>query len=490
MLRIGFSIATTLGLVALAIASASAQPQYISDKQISTDCGIDYAQDPPPGFARRPGQGPQNMPPPITDALSVGADRPVAETDHDRVYPGVVMIEPNFRFTKLFIDEDGEVAGAITDDRLGFSKPMDDGTRIVNGHIYSDYFNDGGGTRGCLEEYGADGELNWRLRLATDDYVQHHDFVKLPNGNFLTIIWERVSTEQAIMMGRDADGVADNGDFWFDGIIEIDPETATIVWEWSSKYHLIQDRDPGKINFGVVADHPELLDINRFNRRPDGSVESDWTHFNAIQYNEELDQIAVSSNYLSEIYIIDHSTTPFESHQHSGGRYGKGGDFLYRWGNPTNYHHGTEDDEQLFNQHDVQWIAEGMPGAGNLLIFNNGRAPVRPWSTVVEIAPVMEDDGSYTLSRRGDYENTEVVWEYDPDGDERFFSFFISGTQRLPNGNTLVNAGAGARVREVTREGDIVWEYRYEEPDGVPHMLFRANKYPKNHPAIRGILRQ
>ena len=489
MSRIGLSLAVTSGLLALAISTASAQPHYISEKHVSTDCGIDYAQNPPPGFARRPGQGPAPMPPPIAQNLAVGADRPAVETDHDRVYPGVVMIEPNFRFTKLFIDENGDVAGTITDDRLGFSKPMPDGTRIVNGHVYADFFNEGGGTRGCLEEYNPDGTLNWRLRLESDDYVQHHDFVKLPNGNFLTLVWERVSTEQAITMGRDADGVADNGDFWFDGIIEIDPTTATIVWEWSARYHVIQDRDPAKINYGVVADHPERLDINRFNRNPNGTVESDWTHFNAIQYNPELDQIAVSSNFLSEIYILDHSTTPFESQQHSGGRYGKGGDILFRWGNPANYHHGGDDDRKLFNQHDVQWIGAGMPGEGNLLIFNNGNAPARPWSTVVELAPVVEADGSYTLGRTGNYENAEIVWEYDPEGDERFFSFFISGAQRLPNGNTLVNAGAGARVREVTREGNIVWEYRYEEPDGVPHMLFRAEKYPKDHPALRGILR-
>jgi hypothetical protein len=56
--------------------NASANRLYISNKQVSTDCGIDYAQDPPPGFARRPGQGPAPMPPPVAARVAVGADRP------------------------------------------------------------------------------------------------------------------------------------------------------------------------------------------------------------------------------------------------------------------------------------------------------------------------------------------------------------------------------------------------------------------------------
>lgn len=136
----------------------------------------------------------------------------------------------------------------------------------------------------------------------------------------------------------------------------------------------------------------------------------------------------------------------------------------------------------------MQWIRPGLPGAGNLLIFNNGRPAARPYSTVVEIAPAMYDDGSYATTAADDYGPAELVWEYDPTGDERFFSFFISGAQRLPNGNTLVNKGAGGHIREVTPDGTIVWEYLYDEGDGIPHMLFRAYKFPPDHPGVLALL--
>ena len=265
--------------------------------------------------------------------------------------------------------------------------------------------------------------------------------------------------------------------------------TAEIVWEWSARDHLVQEFDPGKTNYGVVADHPERLDINAFQENRQGGVSDDWTHVNALDYHIELDQIIFSSNYLSEVFVIDHSTTPLEAQGSTGGRYGKGGDFLFRWGNPANYGRGDEDSQQLFAQHDSHWIPAGSPGAGNILIFNNGNQS-RPHTTVVEIAPPMNDDGSYVLGADGTYDATEVAWEYDPDGDERFFSFFISGAQRLPNGNTLVNKNAGGHVREVTPDGDIVWEYTYDEGDGLPHMLFRAYKYPVDHPAVQAIIGQ
>jgi hypothetical protein len=256
------------------------------------------------------------------------------------------------------------------------------------------------------------------------------------------------------------------------------------------RHHLVQEFDPGKANYGVVADHPELFNINLVHYRAStGEITKDWTHVNAIDYNAELDQILLSSNHFSEIWIIDHSTTPLESTGHSGGRYGKGGDFLYRWGNPENYARGTTDDRTLFNQHDVQWIDAGLPGAGHVLVFNNGDMTQRPYSTVVELALPLNEDSSYSITGDQAYGPTELAWEYNPEPPERFFSFFISGAQRLENGNTLVNQGAGAKLREVTRSGEIVWEYEYANGD-APHMLFRANKYPEDHPAVVGIMNQ
>ena len=97
--------------------------------------------------------------------------------------------------------------------------------------------------------------------------------------------------------------------------------------------HLIQDYDSSKANYGVVSEHPELLDVNFIDSAGSASGGRDWLHCNGIDYNQELDQIAISCKNTNEIYIIDHSTTTEEASGHTGGNSGMGGDILYRYGN-------------------------------------------------------------------------------------------------------------------------------------------------------------
>jgi len=464
-------------------AAAPAAPMYISNKLVSTDCGVDAPPDPPPGFAKTPGGTAADMPPPLAARQAVGADRPIADTIADKVSPGVTMIDPGARKPFYLINNDKEVIGEFVGEYFSFMQLLPNGNILGSSNMYSDTFRDGGGHTGCVEEYRPDGSLVWRLALASDDYIHHHDVQKLANGNILAVTWERVTADEAIALGRNPEHVAENGEFWFDGFVEVNPLTAEIVWEWSIKHHLIQDFDPNMANYGVVADNPGKLDINKINFNSDGSVGPDWTHVNAFDYNEELDQIIFSSNYLWEVYVIDHGDTAFEAQ-------GNAGDFLYRWGNPANYRGDNSGDEEssiLFAQHDVHWIPEGLPGAGNIMIFNNGSHPERPYTTVVEFTPDMNADGSYNLGEDGAYGPTELAWEYVPKEGEEFFSWFISGAQRLPNGNTLINHGADSRMREVTPEGDIVWEYQYDDGADGPHMTFRAYRYPEDHPAIVAI---
>ena len=138
---------------------------------------------------------------------------------------------------------------------------------------------------------------------------------------------------------------------WSESIFEIKPigsDSAEIVWEWHLWDHLVQDVNPNLSNYGVISEHPELLNINLgqvgFGMSSFGSDNADWIHFNSIDYNPYLDQIVLSSRMMNEIYIIDHSTTTQEAASHSGGNSGKGGDFLYRWGKPQNYIEVTETD--------------------------------------------------------------------------------------------------------------------------------------------------
>jgi hypothetical protein len=219
---------------------------------------------------------------------------------------------------------------------------------------------------------------------------------------------------------------------------------------------------------------------------------------NAIDYHPRLDQIAVSVPSVGEIWILDRSTSTEEARGSSGGRSGRGGEFLYRWGNPKVYGRGAESDQQLFGQHNVLWIPDGWKNAGNLTVFNNGGGrPDGDWSSVVEIAPPIDDDGNYILPEGEAFGHRAPVWAYEAKDRKSFYAPFISGAQRLANGNTLICAGPLGRYFEVTAEGAIVWEYRNPfhgdvpgwNPPGVeqlPYASFRATKIPPDHPGLAG----
>jgi hypothetical protein len=465
--------------------------KFVSAMTVTSDCGLERKPESFLGFAGPVGVEVTEMPEFIAERMAVGADRDPIETDWERVSPGYVLIEPFALKESFLIGTDKEAVTSFSGDYYpGYTQILPNGNRLVSGDAQAiGLTDDGGGKSGCIEEYAANGDLLWRLSLNDATYMNHHAVRKLPNGNVITLVWQKVSSDLAETQGRDPELAAENGEFWFEGVVEVNPYTLEIVWEWSIQHHLIQDFDIGKSNFGVVAEHPELMNINLFSlSNEDDSVEHDWTHANALDYNEELDQIIISIRAMSEIVVIDHSTTPHESAGHSGGRYGKGGDFLYRWGNPENYGRGTAEDRTLFLQHDVQWIRPGLPGAGNILVFNNGEPESRPYTTIVEISPAMNPDGSYILEDGQAYGPEALAWEYDPLPEEQFFSWFVSGAQRLPNGNTFINAGANGKQREVTSSGDIVWEYEFRNEVDAPHGMFRANKYPPDYSGLAELI--
>ncbi len=94
--------------------------------------------------------------------------------------------------------------------------------------------------------------------------------------------------------------------------------------------HMIQDYDPARNNYGVVADQPEFIDVNGTGMR----IPQFWNHVNGIDHNAQLDQVILSIRGNSELFVIDHQLTTAQAATHAGGRYNKGGDILYRWGNP------------------------------------------------------------------------------------------------------------------------------------------------------------
>ncbi len=313
----------------------------------------------------------------------------------------------------------------------------------------------GGGAGGRIEMHNWDGSLVWQYEYANAQHLQHHDMKMLPNGNVVMIAWEAKTSAQAIAAGRNPTLTPANG-LWPDHLIEVNPG-GTIVWEWHVWDHLVQDFDAAKPNYGAVANHPELIKLNYVQ----GTPVRDWNHINAIDYNTRFDQLLVSvHNNFSEIWVIDHSTTTAEAAGHTGGRYGRGGDLLYRWGNPRAYNRGATTDQKLFQQHDAQWIASGLPGAGNILIFNNGVGrPGGNSSSVDEIIPPADSLGRYALRSDSTFGPTSATWTYIAPTPGDFYSFNISGAQRQPNGTTLICSGEQGTFFEVTPQRQTVWNY-------------------------------
>jgi len=254
---------------------------------------------------------------------------------------------------------------------------------------------------GGLELVDWDNNTVWSYELNTATQLSHHDAVMMPNGNILMLTWQLIGQAELIELGRDPDEIAPQGFAWNERIIEIEPvgtDEINIVWEWHIKDHYIQDFDPEKSNFGVVSEHPELFNINLPDlNSPNSHSDLDYNHFNAIDYNEALDQILISVRNSDEIWIIDHSTTTEEAATHSGGRYGKGGDILYRWGNGSAYERADISEEVLYGQHGTHWIKDG-PDKGKILIFNNGNGRPGPDFSLIEVlVPVQNEDGSYPV---------------------------------------------------------------------------------------------
>ncbi len=380
---------------------------------------------------------------------------------------------------------------------------LDDGSILRTATFGRDFsrFNAGGvGAR--VERIDWDGDLRWAFELAGDSAQLHHDVQTLPNGNILMTAWVFKSKEEAIEQGRDSLQITDDG-LWPESVIEVKPTGefgGEIVWQWNLWDHVIQDYDPRRSNFGDVAAHPERVDINFAASRG-----KNWVHINSLTYNEALDQILMSTRGFNEIWVIDHSTTTEEAAGHTGGRYGRGGDLLYRWGNPEAYRAGTAEARQLFGQHDAHWIADGLEGAGRIMLFNNGfQRPAGPYSSVEELDAPQQPDGSYTWPAAGEpFGPAGPFWTYTAPVPIEMYSGILSNAQRLPNGNTLICTGAWGTITEISPSGDEVW--RYVNPvvsdtvivpqyglvpdDGFnrdANTIFRAYRFSPDHPALAG----
>ena len=291
-------------------------------------------------------------------------------------------------------------------------------------------------TNGRLQELDWGGNVVWEfLPEGVEPHRNllgpHHDVFRKPNGNTLTICREAVPEEHL-------DAIRDprfrGQTIYGDVILEIDP-AGRVVWDW-------------RCYEGLDLNHDRILASPEWRAGPHNSTVCDWTHVNTVQalpsnqWHDAGDarfkpgNVLISPRSLDTVYLIDRGTKQVVW-EYSGDYFGG-----------------------LSGQHEPHMIEEGLPGAGHILIFDNGASPWRDLghagaSYVLEINPVTQ----------------QVVWVYDRW--QEFHSSYTSSAQRLPNGNTLICESVSKRIFEVTPECETVWEY----VEGSP----RAYRYGYDH---------
>jgi hypothetical protein len=359
--------------------------------------------------------------------------------------------------TTYLIDDSGNIAHSWScSTSCNYSVKLKPNGNIVRGAVYNGNQLNGSAIGGMIQELDANANVVWEYVYSNSDHCSHHDFTILPNGNVILTAWEVKSAAELTQAGYNNA----NSEKWPTHFIELQQNgtSADIVWEWHIWDHMIQDNDPTKDNYGVVANHPELMDIDAVTSTSGGpggggpgGGGGDWFHVNGIDYNETLDQLVFSSRYANEFFIIDHSTTSAEAASHSGGNSGMGGDFLFRWGHPANY--GSTGTQTIpAAVHDPRWIKDdGRPMGGYIQYFNNEGAS--NGGSTVEAIDAPENGYLYDLTGTS----------YGPTTYDYRHVCLASNTGQgasdaMSNGNTFVNVSQ-SYMYEVDQNGNTVWQY-------------------------------
>lgn len=289
---------------------------------------------------------------------------------------------------------------------------------------------------GLIDEYDWDNNLVWQYipegKIPHKKHLgPHHDVTRKSNGNTLLICRQEVPQEY---MKEVREPTWQNQTICGDTILEVNPD-CEVVWEWHSHGHL-------------DLNHYRILASPNWPPGPKNSTVLDWTHINTVRElpeNKWYDagderfrpgNVIISPRQLDTAYIIDRETMDIVW-EYSGDYFGG-----------------------LSGQHEPYMIEKGLPGAGNILIFDNGASPWKDLghagaSYVLEVNPVSK----------------ELVWAYDKW--LKFHATYTSSAQRLPNGNTLICESSCGRVFEVTKEGETVWEHIEQTP--------RSYRYSYDH---------
>jgi len=421
--------------------------------------------------------------------------------DPAKAYDGYNLIFPHNQQNVYLLNNCGEIVHTWVDSvyKPGNTAFLQDNGDLIRaggrGSASNSHIHAGGGGE-MVERRNWNGDLEWRYFYNDSLKRMHHDIAVLPNNNILVLAWKKKSKEEAIEAGRDTTNLSQN-EIWPEHIVELKPigaDSAEIVWRWNVWDHLIQDFDSTKSNYGVVADHPELIDINYDNN----NGKADWLHANSLDYSPEMDQILLSIPYFNEIWIIDHSTTTAEAATNDDGPCSVGGSLMYRWGNPQAYNKGDSTDQKLFFQHDAHWMERHLPNTspdyGKIMVFNNR---VDNSHSAINILNPLFDSYSCKYTFSNTFQPLSFDWTYVHPDTSNTFTTGLGGAQKLPNGNTLVSTGRHGYVYEINSANEIVWEYEIPLLAGAPidqgtqlsinqNLIFRTYRYPTDFSGFDG----
>ena len=328
---------------------------------------------------------------------------------------------------------------------------------------------DFGGFGGTAKIIDNNNNTIWEYTVSNNNSIAHHDVEILPNGNVLMIIWERVLNQIAIENGVDFEN-----DIFVEKIIEINRASNTIVWEWNSWNHIIQDKFENLPNYGNINNNPNKININYSVENPPGGnffASGDIMHANGLDYDENNDLIYLSVNYYDEVWVIDHSTTTNEAASSEGGNFNKGGDLVYRFGNPNTYN--SLGDKIFDKQHFPNLLENGVVGEGNILIYANGVSNQQSYIYELQMPTSLQ-----LLSNSNN--EPDIVWSFT---DEDLFANKLCGAVRLSNGNTLITE-SDYGLWEVTNEGEVVWKYKKDE---AASFIWRSYHYEPDSDAISNL---
>ncbi|WP_276166752.1 arylsulfotransferase family protein [Zobellia alginiliquefaciens] len=365
------------------------------------------------------------------DALSVVEDEEIIDDDNSGIDTNsyILAVDPDDGVE--LINHDGETLFEWAINGLGDDAELQSDGSLVAIQAATNPRINFGGYGGKFIKINADQTTDWEFTYSSDSYISHHDVNYLSNGNIIFLIWEKVDSDDAAQMG-----FSGNFDIYPDAVIEMNPLTQEVVWEWHFTDHVIQDYDSNLDNYGVVADYPNKIDINYNSTQNDGDI----THANGLTLDETNDLLYVTVNYYSEVWVIDHSTTTEEAATSEGGNYNLGGDLVYRFGNPLAYD----------NVGDVTLNRVHYPNLfddNKMLVFANNLYNGQSAVVEYQLSP------PYQLVAGQDNEPT-VTWEFtDPD----LYNLSIGGAVRMSNGNTLIAEGDGT-IWEVNNNGDVLWQ--------------------------------